>query len=149
MYNKCGLPGLCGKCYAGKRGRECHAGHYGYRAPAAKRQPIWGEYVRKPIPSDRSLGEVSVGTLGQLASRHPELADHLVRAVYDDGTPRQLSTLSLFFEDTPKAALNDRDNHRSLYVSGDTWEECLDALEALLADETGLWRPWKQGGKKK
>lgn len=149
IRNKCGLDGFCPLCYAGAKGRSSHRGHAGVHPAPSSSGRTWRHHVRRPVPNDQSPGAGDALPGGQLASRHPELAEHLCRGTYDDGTARELSTLSLFWEGQPKAALNDRECKRSLYVAGDSWEDCLDALESMLADETGQWRPWKGGSRKK
>src|SRR6185369_13315110 len=118
MRNKCGLDGFCGFCYAGVKGRHTYKGHAGYRTPP-KPAPFWRRHdVQKPQPvSGGASGPSLVPEHGPIGE-HAGLRDYLTNGKYDDGSPRQLSTITLFWEDGAKAALNDRDNHRSLYVSG-------------------------------
>lgn len=83
-------------------------------------------------------------------AKHPEIMAFLTDVSYDDGTPRELSTVALFTEDGAfKVALNDKDMKRSLYVSGDSAMTALDALEAVLKRGGGDWRAWNQRTKKK
>nr|CDL66643.1 unnamed protein product [uncultured bacterium] len=82
--------------------------------------------------------------------KHPALMEFLLDETYDDGSPRQTSTISLFVEDgTFKAALNDRDLRRSLYVAAATVLGTLDAIEAALGNGTATWRSWNQHTTKK
>jgi len=76
--------------------------------------------------------------------------EFLTSPVYDDGAPRALPTLMFFLHDGRlTAALNDRDNVQTVFVSGDSPEAILDALERGLAGDSLQWRPNKPAGGKK
>jgi len=76
------------------------------------------------------------------------LWEFLVTGRYEDGCPRQLPTVMLFLHDGRlTAALNDRDNERTAFVSGKAVEDVLDALERGLEDDSLGWRPNKPQGK--
>lgn len=82
--------------------------------------------------------------------KHPVLYEYLTDVKWDDGTAREPSTLSLFVEDGRfKAALNDKAMRRSLYVSGDRFQDAILALEKALTGQTPDWRVWKAGKGKK
>lgn len=62
-----------------------------------------------------------------------------------DGQPRETSTLTLTVENgTWKAALNDRQNQQSLWVSSSNQAELLSTLELALQDDIQDWRAWTQ-----
>lgn len=91
--------------------------------------------------------EVAVGdtwTPGSgLFSKLPILWEYLQAEVYEDGQKRTPSTLTVFVEGrVVKLALNDKDVERSLYVSGETVEESLRALEKHLGLDKPDWRRW-------
>ncbi len=145
----CGIVN-CPRCYANRKGRSSFAGHRYYRAKYVPILPYWSHYVKRPTErpttGDDGATTISSGCLGKL----PLLVEHLGTQKYEDGSSRETSTLSVFTEDGGlRVALNDRDNRRSLYVSADSLEGCLKALEAMLADDRAAWRAWKTGGKKK
>lgn len=76
-----------------------------------------------------------------LCRRAPTLHQFLSDTQWDDGGARVPGTLLLFCEQGRyKACLNDRDGSRSVFVSGDSVEAILDALEAGLADDDLEWR---------
>jgi len=81
--------------------------------------------------------------------KHPAIVEYLTCEHDDDGNARLRSTLAVFVEeDTWKVVLNDKQNERSLFVSGASLVDALDALELLLRAGQGEWRaqkPWKPG----
>lgn len=81
----------------------------------------------------------------QLASLLPAVAEYLFTSSYEDGTMRQRSTLLLFYEDgLCKVCLNDRAEGRTMWRSGCSAWEALEALEQALASGAIDWR--KQTG---
>jgi len=85
--------------------------------------------------------------------RWPTLCSYLFDLRYEDGTPRQTSTLMLLAEQgVAKACLNDREAERSAWVSGRALSEVLDALEVGLANDRLDWRarpPGRSPGKQR
>lgn len=76
---------------------------------------------------------------------YPDVWDYLTALVYPDGGRRQSSTLLLCCEDgCVKACLNDRDQSRSLWVSGESLETALEALQRALESGTASWRLYQQ-----
>jgi len=74
----------------------------------------------------------------------PTVCEWLTASHYDDGELRETSTLGLFVDcGVLKLCLNDRDQFRTLYVTSDSLEGALLALEAALRGSTPDWRPWK------
>jgi len=106
--------------------------------------------VKRPEPAKPKL--IVVGSFPEKSweGKHSEIMAFLTDVAYDDGTPRELSTISLFVEDGMfKAALNDKDMRRSLYVTAESMLGALGALEATLLRGGGDWRPWNKATKKK
>jgi len=149
MVNKCGLDGWCGLCYAGARGKSFHRGHRGYRERAKWSQNGRTYEVQKPKVTVGGTGGPSLVPEHGPVGEHKGLCDYLTNPKYDDGTARELSTVTLFYDGGAKAALNDRDNKRSLYVTGCDWGECLQALGEAITNGDGEWRSWNVGRKKK
>lgn len=86
----------------------------------------------------------------EFAERFPVLLMYLSDTKWDDGSAREPSTITLFIESgTFKAALNDRDGKRSMYVSAGSLRAVLDALEANVSEDRGDWRSWNARTKKK
>lgn len=104
-------------------------------------------------PSARSGG--SRGETQRLdaafVERFPVLYEYLTRDKYEDGKPRQTATISLMIEDgAAKGCLNDRDCSRSVWVTSDSPQSILSALEAALsADVEPDWRYYQGWGKGK
>lgn len=151
--NVCGEPLFCGFCYEGAKGRRFHRGHFGYR----DRRPFRCMEVidvRKPVASGPGArAAASVNVLAQERVLYPTVFQYLTDAVWDDGSPRETSTLMLLVEDGwLKACLNDRAMGRSLWVTGDALADVLAALELHLASGSGDWRvkkPFGATGKRK
>lgn len=77
--------------------------------------------------------------------RHPVTAEWLCETAWPDGKPRVTTTVLVFAEDGKlKAAVHDRDGHRSAFVSGDTWDGLWGALETALKEDLLGWRPDKK-----
>lgn len=78
----------------------------------------------------------------------PNVVEYMTDSAWEDGKPRDTSTLTVFLEDgMVKVALNDRACSRSLYASSDTLEGAIGALEQRLREQSPEWRSWK--GRKK
>lgn len=83
----------------------------------------------------------------EFAALYPAVVDYLVSSKYDDGSPRNRSSVSLFVEDNcVKLSLNDKDTRRTLYVASQSVDEAFKVLEAALCVDNPPWRAWK--GKK-
>lgn len=80
----------------------------------------------------------------------PEICKYMWDCYYDDGTPRELSRLSVSL--TPSGvqiSLTDPSERCTAFTDGGTFHEALEALEASLATGKDPWRPWpKNFGKK-
>lgn len=72
---------------------------------------------------------------------YPNLYEHLKETKYDDGTPRQTSTLLIFSDNgCLKLCLSDRDNNRSVFVSAVDFDTAMVKIERGLAEDN---LPWK------
>lgn len=77
------------------------------------------------------------------ATGYPTIWEYLTIRMYESGEERKTSTLLAFVEDGVwKACLNDRDQQRSLWVTGGSHAGALAALEALLEAGGGVWRQY-------
>lgn len=105
--------------------------------------------MKKPVADKKAKGgAVAPCPDDTLAKSFPMMIEYLTTTRWEDGTPRERSTVNFFIEDgTLKACCNDRDLMRSLYVSAESWDALWEALEAAMADDAADWRAWK--GKKK
>ena len=110
--------------------------------------------MKKPTESGKGLVRAAgAGFMVEEKARWPQLIEYLNAAAWDDGSPRETSTLMLLIEDGwLKVCLNDRAVGRSLWQSADTLMDALDALEDHLVAGTGEWRvkkPFGSTGRKK
>jgi len=82
-------------------------------------------------------------------ARWPVICEHLGHDFWDDGSPRELSTLTVSSDGgLCKVALNDLAGRRSAYATAGSFVGAMDSLEAALAEERVSWRAWhKSGGK--
>lgn len=85
------------------------------------------------------------------AKQFPTLAEYLGDDRWEDGQPRDLSSIQLKVQDgMVLAVLQDHELSRGLYVVGDSVQAALKALEKHASSPTADWRAWKQyRGKKK
>jgi hypothetical protein len=138
--------GWCGRCYAGIRGRAVYKGHAGYR-PAPVR--LWRDEamaLRKPSGGGGGVGHPAVDLSGTWLAPFPHVRDFLCVPVWDDGSPRQVGSITLFCDEgRMKACANDKDAMLMCFVSGESLESVFAALEAVLASGGGDWRAMKQG----
>lgn len=76
----------------------------------------------------------------------PALSEYLFSEVYPDGTRRQRATLTVMAGDARgvKVVLNDREEGRSLWATGDDLDGALEALEIMLQQPVTPWRMDKQ-----
>lgn len=98
----------------------------------------------EPIPVGGSVPfpDISFKTL------HPNLAEFIHDAAYEDGSPRELGSIAIKSQDGGVLAVaNDPDNKRSLYCMGSSVSKALKALDTLMGSQTADWRAW--GGPKK
>jgi len=74
----------------------------------------------------------------------PRICEYLSTTAWDDGTPREPSTLTIKAQDGQiLCALNDKDASRTLYATADTVMGGLKSLEKHLEANTGDWRAWQ------
>lgn len=80
----------------------------------------------------------------------PILCEYLSHSAYEDGSPRERSKLSIFSQDgLVGVALNDPEEHASLYRTGESVEKALQALEKALGASQADWRRWNVGKSRK
>jgi hypothetical protein len=98
--------------------------------------------IAKPKAASSDRGPLSARVFSPWIKDHMRLWERLTEATYDDGSPRETSTLTVMPGDVSglKVVLNERDLGLSLWATGPDIPECLDTLELLLGDE---YPPWK------
>lgn len=111
-------------------------------------------FASPPSAGGMDGGPAGPAPRGDLLGHLPTLLDYLAVDRYDSGELRTVSTLLLFTDSgTWKTCLNDRESSRSLWASGRTPEEALEALETMLETGSGEWRhsagpPKKNNGRR-
>lgn len=71
----------------------------------------------------------------------PALWEYMTAQTYPDGRKRKTATVTLFLGPQGcQASLNDRDNARSIFAAGATFDESLERLDELAQDEDTVWR---------
>jgi hypothetical protein len=79
----------------------------------------------------------------------PTVCEYLSHDQWDDGKPRELSTVAIKLVDgRVTAVMNDPELRRSLYVSGPDVLKAMASLERALASPNADWRAWKGVGGK-
>lgn len=80
----------------------------------------------------------------------PTLYEYLFHEVFDDGTPRVTSSLSIFTEaGALKLALNDREQDLVAFLTIEDVQSGLETLESRLCADSLDWRPSRGGRAKK
>lgn len=100
-------------------------------------------------PDKAQLGSTTGGKPvgGFISELYPLLWTYLTDDTWDDGKPRERSTLMLICEGgVLKVWLNDKALRRSVWVTGESPEDAMGALEQGLRDECLPWRPAAQQG---
>jgi hypothetical protein len=83
-------------------------------------------------------------------ARFPALFEHLSCSRWEDGSPRETSTLMVVCEQgCVKLGLNDRALGRSTWVSADCLDTALQAIEDGLSSGRVDWRVKQQGSTRK
>lgn len=97
--------------------------------------------IRKLTEKERVKTQDAVVKDTHFAKLYPALWEFMTAAEYDDGSPRQKSSLTTFTQDGLfKALLKDPDNERCLWGSGETFSAALQCLNDLAADPDAVWR---------
>ncbi len=112
---------------------------------------IWrGEYVKKPTIANDAAGKPVELKDNEFVKKWPTVLSYLSDDTWDNGDTRKTSTLTLFIEESAfKIALNDRDLEQSVYLTGESLRDVLDATEKCLRSNTADWRPWNRAKKRK
>jgi len=133
--------GWCSACYASRRGREA-----GHRKLPRLSEPVFNPFEESDVAMKRPNAE-AVQPSGQslkdevFEGFYPKLLAHLSDTAWDDGKPRKTSTLLLLVENARwKAFFHDRDGKRGFWLSAESWEWLLEALEAAVDSSSTEWR---------
>lgn len=110
-------------------------------------------YLRKVAAATGDNGDARLSAPDIWEEKYPAICEYMTAVVFGDGSPREPSTLTFCVEDGKlKGCVNDRAGKASLWRSGDSMEEVLEALEAALRSPQAVWRRWRgepKGGAKK
>lgn len=102
--------------------------------------------MKRPEAQAAPTGPDSVFSDSLFRQEYPMLSDYLTEDKWEDGQPRQTSTLMFCIEEGSwRGCLNDRACERSLWRSGACMEDCLAGLENALMGGTSDWRSWRKG----
>lgn len=98
-------------------------------------------YLRKPTADPGQVPELKLAEGDLFWGRWPAVVEHLTQTVWEDGSPRELSSVTLFVEGpVVKACLSSKATGEVVFVSGNSCEAALDALEAGLEGGGLDWR---------
>lgn len=82
-------------------------------------------------------------------THRPLLAECCCDPVFDDGSPREVWSLSCNWTGPMvTVSLNDKEAGRSINTTAPTLDEALSALESLLETPARPWRYWAKGKKR-
>jgi hypothetical protein len=95
-------------------------------------------------------GKLNDEASGHLKKLAPALWEFLTHDAYEDGEKRETGTMLVMKDDgVLKGWLNDRDNLKTCWVSGDSWDGLLRAAEKVLGDPGAIWKDAKAYDRKK
>lgn len=82
---------------------------------------------------------------GDYSVLYPTVWAYLTQATWEDGSVRKTSSITLFTDAGQlKAVLKDKETNLSLWSAGQSIEQVLGVMEALLLDPTAVWRQDRQ-----
>jgi hypothetical protein len=115
---------------------------------AGQREQIAMSFLKRPT-TDAKSAEQGVQVPSDVRTNWPALGEYLFSEKYPDGSPRARSTLTVMAGDASgwKMVLNDRQESRSLWSTGETLEECMMALEVALQADYTPWRADRNNGR--
>ena len=97
----------------------------------------------KPGESYRKTGPVWNDP--EFRENFPTIESYLTQKMWDDGSHRLMSTITLFIsDDSLTLILNDRDNNRSAFVNESSLYSALAKLEEQLQADTVEWKRKKE-----
>ena len=102
-----------------------------------------GPYVKKPItPTENKKAKGQV-TDKEFKAKYPTIVEWMTDLIYDDKSPREGSKISIWVEDGRcKVSFSDPTPRRSCYLTADSFEDALQALEEGLKADSLDWRAW-------
>lgn len=110
-------------------------------------------YLRKPDPSAAGPSPTELPAGGSFAGTYPAVWEYLAMGAWDDGSPRERSTLLIMFQDgLVKLCLTDKALERACWTASDDLDDALAGLEGALAGGTAEWRkkpPYNPKGPKR
>lgn len=140
----------CWGCYLNKRGKAQLRGHHYYQAPRVAPRYRGGDNVKKPDDTTGPAKGPEDFPDPDWVKKYPRLCEYLACEIYEDGQARTPSTLGVKAQDgRVLLTINDKDLRRSLYLSGETFLQAMQALERCLGVGTGDWRSWGGSDRKK
>jgi len=99
------------------------------------------KYLRQATAAANGKMPPAAPTDPQFSGLYPALFEYLTVQQWEKGKPRETATMTVFCDgDTWKLSFNDRDNHRSAFVSAETFTEALKSLEEGLQSDELDWR---------
>jgi hypothetical protein len=97
--------------------------------------------MRRPLPGDRTGPADPDFSDEGFRNEFPTLHEYLTMTKYDKGEARVTSTLLVFVENgVLRLCLNDRDNLRSAFYTGETLATAMASLEMALLSERVEWK---------
>lgn len=131
----------CGMCYSNLKGRSNYEGHAGYRAPKQKVFCIMGFVDDRRGSRGPGGGGDKPMSLADFGADYPRLFEMFTVTEYEDGTSRDTSSISVFYDEGRlKLCLNDKQEGFSAFVTANSVEEGLLALEVGLEEDRLLVR---------
>lgn len=132
-----------------RRPRRIVAGRRSYWS-FRQRSHIMAQFLQRRVDSDNGRVFDVERDDALFYSRLPAVAEFMCYDRWENGEKRETTTFMLFFEDGAfKVWVHDRAMKRSAFVSGRSFQDVWECVEAGLAKDCLVWRPDREGGRKK
>lgn len=107
----------------------------------SQKEVIVAKYIKRATDAAKGKSASSVPKDAEFSKRYPAMWEHMTERFWEPGKPRETATVTIFTEaDEIKGVFNDKANHRTAFVSADTFQGLLEALEQGLQEDSLDWR---------
>jgi len=113
----------------------------GYAKRPTKKK--WRPFVKKPITPTENKKQKGQVSDKEFKQKYPTIVEWMTDLCYDDKSPREASKVSIWIEDGRcKLSFSDPTPRRSCYLTAESFEDALQALEDGLKADSLDWRGW-------
>ena len=102
---------------------------------------------RKAAPTEGQSGDrLSIVDVPMEFNGRPDLADFLIQTKWEDGTPRETGSISIFCQNgRVQACITDKAQGIMAFITIALEGSILDELDHAIGDDDLVWKPYKGG----